>query len=85
MPTISMFYGIVITMYYNDHMPPHFHAKYQGQEAVFSFDGEKLKGQMPKKQQQLIIAWANIHKDELIANWDLARYKEQLYRIQPLQ
>ena len=85
MPTISMFYGIVIMMYHDDHNPPHFHARYHGFNASFTFDGELLKGEMPRKQHQLITAWARIHQDELIANWDLAKEEEQLFRINPLQ
>lgn len=56
MPIISMFYGIVISMYYDEHNPPHFHAYYGDFKAIFDFDGELLKGEMPKKQQKLIAA-----------------------------
>ncbi len=49
MPIISRFYGIVITMYFNDHNPPHFHAKYSGYEALFNFDGLLLEGELPKR------------------------------------
>lgn len=69
MPIISMFYGIIIRMYNNgEHNPPHFHATYQGHNAVFSMEGELIEGDMPRKQTKLISAWAVIHKDELIAN-----------------
>lgn len=81
MPTISMFYGIIIRMYNNgEHNPPHFHAAYQGYNAVFDFDGA-----MPKKQQKIIAAWAEIHKEELIANWELAMSEQPLYKIEPLR
>ena len=73
MPTISMFYGIIINMYNNgEHNPPHFHATYQDYKATFDFDGKLLKGSMPQNKIKLIVAWAELHKDELIANWDLA-------------
>ena len=51
MPIISMFYGILISMYYSDHMPAHFHAKYQEYEGIFSLDGRMFKGNIPVKQQ----------------------------------
>lgn len=86
MPTISMFYGIIIRMYNNgEHNPPHFHAYYQGKEAVFDFDGDKKDGEMPAKQIKLIAAWAEIHKDELLANWELAINEQPLYKIDPLR
>ena len=84
MPTISMFYGIVIRMYYDDHNPPHFHAFYGDYKAIFNFDGELLEGNMPKSKEKLITAWSLIHKDELIANWQLAESSETLYNIKPL-
>ena len=86
MPTISMFYGIVIRMYNNgEHNPPHFHAYYQGKEAVFDFDGNLSDGEMPLRQRKLITAWAEIHRDELLANWELAMNEEPLYKIEPLR
>lgn len=85
MPSISMFYGIVITMNYIDHQPPHFHARYAGNKASFALEGEIIAGFMPPKQAKLIAAWATIHADELAANWELAREREQLYKIDPLR
>jgi len=86
MPTISMFYGITIRMYNNgEHNPPHFHAYYQGNEAVFDMEGNLTDGVMPKSKIKLIAAWAEIHKDELLANWDLAMNEEPLYKIDPLK
>ena len=58
MPTISMFFGIIIRMYNGEHNPPHFHATYQDYNAVFNMDGELTDGDMPKQQQKLIAAWA---------------------------
>ena len=72
-------------MYFDDHKPPHFHAKYQDYEAVFDFDGELLEGAMPGKQLKLISAWAVLHSQELAANWTLAKDRQPLYRIDPLR
>lgn len=85
MPSISMFYGIIIYMYVDDHNPPHFHARYQDYEASFDLDGELMEGSMPRNQQKLISAWTFVHKDELAANWRLAQDKQPLYKIKPLQ
>lgn len=80
-----MFYGIIISMYFADHNPPHFHASYQDDEAVFTLDGELYEGSMPSKQRALIKAWAQIHEDELRANWELASRRESVYKIDPLR
>ena len=85
MPTLSMFYGIVTRMYFDDHNPPHFHALYQDSKASFDFEGNLLEGSMPQKQQKLIAAWATIHKDDLEANWQLASEEEALFKIEPLR
>ncbi len=85
MPTLSMFYGIIISMYFDDHNPPHFHAAYQGDEATFDLRGELLEGDMPAKQRKLIGAWAEIHHDELVGNWELASRNESVYKIEPLR
>ena len=84
MPTISMFYGIIITMNWNDHNPPHIHAKYQDKNAIFTFDGELNEGKFPKKQTRLVQAWIALHEEELVANWNLAMSGEILFRIDPL-
>lgn len=84
MPTISMFYGIIIRMYYDDHNPPHFHAYYNRNEAIFTFDGKLFKGDFPKNQLKLVEAWSIIHREELEANWLLCKSNENLFNIQPL-
>lgn len=84
MPTISMFYGIVIRMYYTDHTPPHIHAYYNDNIASFDFEGNLLKGSMDKKQCKLIQAWIILHKEELLANWSLSQNSETPFRIRPL-
>ncbi len=85
MPTISFFYGIIITMYYDDHNPPHFHAKYQGETAEITFDGEVLKGNLPEKQLRIVQAWALIHEEDLMANWELLKNQSQPEKIEPLK
>ena len=85
MPTISMFYGIIIRMYYDDHNPPHFRAFYGDYKAIFNFEGELVEGNLPKTKIKLITAWTLIHKDELLANWELAKNSEKLYDINPLK
>lgn len=85
MPVISTFYGIIIRIYFNDHLPPHFHASYQGSEAAFTFDGEVLNGKLPHKQEAMVRAWALIHSDELAAVWELAGTDGQTFKIDPLK
>lgn len=89
MPTISMFYGIVISLYFFDnekHHTPHIHAKYQGEEAVFSIlEGELIEGFLPPAKVRLVQAWIEIRKDDLLADWELAVDGEQVFKIDPLR
>jgi hypothetical protein len=89
MPTISMFYGIIISMYFIDnkqHKLPHIHVKYQENEAVISIvNGEILEGTIPQNKMKLLQAWIELHKEELAADWDLAVNGEQPYKIDPLK
>ena len=89
MPTISMFYGIVIYLYFFDderHKLPHIHAKYQGQDASFSIlDGSILSGEIPQGKVKLVQAWIEIHREALMADWELAVNGEPPFRIEPLQ
>ena len=79
MPAISVLFGNIIRMYNTgEHNPPHFHATYQGYNAVFNMEGDLTDGEMPRKQQKLISAWAEIHKDELLVNWELAISEQPL-------
>jgi len=76
MPTISMFYGILIRMFFRDaekHHMPHIHADYQGQVGVYSIpDGMLLAGELPRNKHRLVVAWIEIHQEDLLADWDLA-------------
>ena len=85
MPLISVFFGIRVTMYYDDHNPPHFHAAYNGEKALVDIvKGRILSGQLPARQLKLILAWNEIHRDELMQNWELAKENEPLNKIAPL-
>lgn len=85
MPVISMFFGIIVTINPEDHEPPHIHVRYQGHEAAFTFDGEVLAGELPRKQRRLVQAWIELHADELEADWELAVNLERPFRIEPLR
>ena len=88
MPTLSLFYGILIKMNWKDvgkHKAPHFHAFYGEFEAVFGLDGEIIEGSFPRKQCVLVKAWALLHEDDLAANWSLALNGEETFRIEPLK
>ena len=89
MPTISMFYGILIQMLFFDnkeHHTPHIHVWYQGAEASISIlDGNILAGSLPGKQLKLVQAWIEIHRDDLLADWQLAITGGELFKIEPLR
>jgi Domain of unknown function (DUF4160) len=84
-PRISYFYGIVISMYSSDHPPPHFHARYGEYEAKIDIDtGELQAGIFPPRAQRLVREWAELHRAELRADWDLAQARQELAKIDPL-
>lgn len=89
MPTISMFYGIIILMYFYDnkkHSIPHIHAEYAEYVASISIeDGKILSGQLPAKKLKLVAAWVEIHREELLADWKLAVAGEPIFKIEPLR
>ncbi len=86
MPEISRFFGIVVKMYFNDHLPPHFHAEYGEFLAELSIETlDVLRGYLPQRVLGLVLEWAAIHRDELRADWELARAKEPLSSIAPLE
>ena len=85
MPEISLFAGIRITMYYDDHSPPHFHATYNGNSALVDIqNGYVIQGALPRRQLKYVLAWAELHQDELMQNWELARSGKPLVSIIPL-
>ena len=89
MPILSMFYGIIIRMYFMDdkqHHAPHIHAHYGDDRAVFSIaDGALLTGELPSGKARLVQAWIEIHRDELMADWQLAVNGEEVFKIEPLR
>ncbi|MFA5637075.1 MAG: DUF4160 domain-containing protein [Anaerovoracaceae bacterium] len=88
MPTISMFYGIIIRMYFapEEHNPPHFHAYFAEHRAVIDIQTcELIEGYLPKKQLKLVLAWAELKQDELRANWELVMNSESPFEIDPLK
>ncbi|BCV20161.1 DUF4160 domain-containing protein [Moorella sp. Hama-1] len=88
MPTISMFYGIIIRMFCapDEHNPPHFHAYYQNYKVVIDINTcEVREGKFPKKQLKLVLAWAELRQEELQANWALVMNGELPFKIEPLK
>lgn len=89
MAVLSMFYGIIVSMYYFDqqrHHVPHIHVKYQEQEVVLSIpDGVVLEGELKRNKMKLVQAWIEIHQEELMANWELASQGEAIFKIDPLK
>lgn len=88
MPTISMFYGIIIRMYFapGEHPPPHFHVYYSEHRATVDIETcEIIESDLPRRQTKLVLAWAELHRDELVANWTLVMNGEQPFRIEPLR
>ena len=85
MPEISLFYGIRITMNWDEHNPPHFHVEYAEFKASVSIlECVVIKGAIPNRQLKMVLAWAVIHQDELMQNWELAKENKPLNRINPL-
>ncbi len=88
MPIISMFYGIIIRLYLIDnkhHNLPHIHARYAEFEASISIvEAEILAGELPRKQLRLVQAWIELHREELMADWELTISGELPYKIDPL-
>jgi Domain of unknown function (DUF4160) len=86
LPEISRFLGIIIVMYYNDHSPPHFHAKYGEFEAVIAIDtGEVVEGRLPPRALGLVQEWRERNRTALAEDWNLARERKALKRIEPLE
>ncbi len=85
MPRISEFYGIIIAMYYNDHLPAHFHARYAEEEATVRIDTLDVhEGELSPRARAMVVEWASLHRSELIENWELARQGLPLNPVAPL-
>jgi len=85
-PTISRFFGIVIAMFYDDHAPPHFHARHADGAAKVRIDTlEAIESTLARRQLRFVLAWAELHQGDLHENWRRARAGETLREIEPLQ
>jgi phosphomannomutase len=85
MPQVSRFFGIVIAMYHDDHQPPHFHARYGGQEIQVGISDGRVKGDFPPRAKALVLEWWNLRREELEANWQLLADGKESNRIAPLE
>jgi hypothetical protein len=86
MPTISAFYGILIRMYFNDHAPAHFHFQYAEYKATVDIKLLSItSGELPRRAQELVLDWAELHQQELLEDWQLCMTKQQPKPIAPLK
>jgi len=88
MPTLSMFFGIIIRMYFapKEHNPPHIHVYYNDFKAVINIiNCEIIDGEIPARQSRLVLAWIEIHQEELMADWKLCQNGEKPFSIEPLK
>ena len=84
MPSVSRFYGIVIYFYWQDHAPPHFHAKYNGQEISVEIESGKVNGEFPRRALSMVESWRKLRLKELMSDWDKAEERKVLDPIDPL-
>ena len=85
MPELSRFLGIAVFMYFEDHNPPHFHVRYNDFRAVFSVNDLSLvEGKLPARVLGLVMEWADLHKKELLENWDMLQKTGKWFKIEPL-
>lgn len=85
MPIISKFFGIIVYIYWKDHAPPHFHAKYGDDEIVVNIKTGDINGTMPNRAIKMIQEWRELHKNNLLKDWELAEQKKALFPIKPLE
>lgn len=88
MPTISQFYGIIVSMFFDDndrHHLPHMHVEYSGCNSTFDLEGNLIVGNIPNKQRKLVEAWIEIHKEELYKLWYLVQDGKETFKIEPLK
>jgi len=85
MPEISRFLGIVVAMFYGDHAPPHFHARYGEHEITVRIDDGTVDGRFPRRALALLLEWYALHREELRDNWERARSRKPLQKIEPLE
>ena len=85
MPEISRFYGIIIYMYMSEHNPPHFHVWYESYKAIITIKDGIITGSLPRRALNLVYEWLDIHKDELLDNWNRLANFETPLKIEPLK
>lgn len=85
MPIISRFFGIVIYMLWREHRPPHFHAKYGDDEIIVEIESGNVNGNMSKRALNLVQEWRELHKEDLMREWELVERKKSLFPIRPLE
>jgi hypothetical protein len=86
MPTISVFYGVIIRMFWADHSPPHFHATYAEHEALVDIRTLRIiRGDLPRRAMALTLEWAGVHRDELLKDWELCATNRAPNKIAPLE
>jgi hypothetical protein len=85
MPEICRFHGIIVRMYYRDHLPPHFHAEHGDFEVTVEIDSGVVAGSFPRRALKALLEWYDVHQAELDANWELARQEQPLVPIAPLE
>jgi hypothetical protein len=85
MPEISRFLGIVIAMFYRDHTPPHFHAIYGDYEVTVTIETGIVSGEFPKRALSHVFEWLELHKSELLEDWELAKQRKPLNKLNPLE
>jgi hypothetical protein len=86
MPELSRFFGIIITLYYNDHVPAHFHIRYGAQKAIMAIESlTVIEGELSPRVRGLVVEWAALHRDELREDWNLAVQHAPLKPIAPLE
>jgi hypothetical protein len=88
MPTLSVFFGLIIRMYFapREHYPPHIHVEYQGEDTIVDIaSGRVISGHLSPRHLRFVQAWIEIHKEDLIVNWDLCQNGEEPFRIEPLR
>ena len=84
MPEISRFYGIVITMFFSEHNPPHFHVRYMEHRALIDIANGTITGSLPRRALKLVYDWLDLHQEELMENWYRMQRGEDFIKIEPL-
>ena len=86
MPEISLFFGIRITIYYNDHNPPHINAEYNGYTAIIDIqEASVISGYLPGRQLKIVLAWCVMYQDELMQNWELVKDGRKPNQVPPMK